>query len=256
MIPMALMAGASLIGGLSGSKSSKKLAKQQLALQQAMFDFQKQRYNDYKTRYGGLEQQMVDDAKKGVVADLAGVTNRASADVATQFSNAEDARVRNMQRMGINPNSGRADAIASRNAIAQSLAAAGNITTGREAERRNADQQTWARRAHVTQQGINQMNGAASGMTQAQSAMADTYGQMAQRKASQAGSMFGAAGLLAGMGAMDGIGSKIGSLFGGGGSAGVTSGSLNLPGGQSGFLSDQFAQDLIPAGGYGIPGIR
>ena len=48
--------------------------------------------------------------RRGVIADLEGVTNRASTDVATQFANAEDARLRNMQRMGINPNSGRADA--------------------------------------------------------------------------------------------------------------------------------------------------
>lgn len=205
MIPQALMAGASLIGGISGSRSAKKLAKQQLALQQAMFDFQKQRYNDYKSQYGGLEQQMVDDAKKGVVADLAGVTNRASTDVATQFANAEGARLRNMQRMGINPNSGRADAIASRNSIAQSLAAAGNITASREAERRNADQQTWLRRSAVTDLGVRQMNGAAQDMNSAQDSMASTYGNMANNAASQAGSMFGAAGSLIGSGAFDGI---------------------------------------------------
>lgn len=205
MIPQALMAGASLIGGIAGGKSSKKLAKAQLALQREQFDFQKKRYDDYKSLYGDLEGQMVADAKKGVIADLAGVTNRASTDVATQFGNAEEARLRNMQRMGINPNSGRADALAARNLIAQSLAAAGNITTGREAERRNAEQQTWNRRSAVTQQGINQMNGAAAGMMGAQNAMANTYGQMANAKAGQAGAFYGAAGSLIGNGALDGV---------------------------------------------------
>ena len=201
----ATLAGASLIGGIAGSRSSKKLAKEQLRLQREMFDFQKQRYDEHKARYGGLEDQMVADAKKGVIADLAGVTNRASTDVATQFANAEDERLRNMQRMGINPNSGRADAIASRNAIAKSLAAAGNITAGREAERRNADNQTWARRSAVTNLGVQQMNGAANGMESAQGRMADTYGQMAANSASQAGAMYGAAGSLIGSGAFDGI---------------------------------------------------
>ncbi len=204
MLP-AIIAGASLISGIAGSRSSKKQAKEQLRLQREMFDFQKQRYNDYKSQYGGLEQQMVDDAKKGVVADLAGVTNRASTDVATQFANAEDARLRNMQRMGINPNSGRADAMAARNSVAQSLAAAGNITAGREAERRNADQQTWARRAAVTKQGISQMNGAAQDMNSAQDRIASTYGNMASNAASQAGALYGAAGSLIGNGAFDGI---------------------------------------------------
>ena len=204
MLP-AILAGASLISGIAGSRSSKKLAKEQLRLQREMFDFQKQRYDEHKARYGGLEDQMVADAKKGVIADLAGVTNRASTDVATQFANAEDERLRNMQRMGINPNSGRADAIASRNAIAKSLAAAGNITAGREAERRNADNQTWARRSAVTNLGVQQMNEAANGMESAQGRMADTYGQMAANSASQAGAMYGAAGSLIGSGAFDGI---------------------------------------------------
>ena len=204
MLP-AILAGASLISGIAGSRSSKKLAKEQLRLQREMFDFQKQRYDEHKARYGGLEDQMVADAKKGVIADLAGVTNRASTDVATQFANAEDERLRNMQRMGINPNSGRADAIASRNAIAKSLAAAGNITAGREAERRNADNQTWARRSAVTNLGVQQMNGAANGMESAQGRIADTYGQMAANSSRQAEMLGDVAGYLIGNGAFDGI---------------------------------------------------
>jgi len=204
MLP-AIIAGASLIRGIAESRSSKKLAKEQLRLQREMFDFQKQRYDEHKARYGGLEDQMVADAKKGVIADLAGVTNRASTDVATQFANAEDARLRNMQRMGINPNSGRADAMAARNSVAQSLAAAGNITAGREAERRNADNQTWARRSAVTDLGVQQMNGAANGMESAQGRIADTYGQMAANSSRQAEMLGGVAGYLVGNGAFDGI---------------------------------------------------
>ena len=198
----ATLAGASLIGGIAGSRSS-KTRQEQLRLQREMFEFQRKRYLDYKEKYGGLEDQMVADAKKGVIADLEGVTNRASTDVATQFANAEDARLRNMQRMGINPNSGRADAMAARNSVAQSLAAAGNITTGREAERRNADNQTWARRSAVTNLGVQQMNGAANGMESAQGRIADTY-VMAANSASQARALYGAAGSLIGSGAFDG----------------------------------------------------
>ena len=253
MLP-AIVAGASLIGGIAGSRSSKKLAKEQLRLQREMFDFQKQRYDEHKARYGGLEDQMVADAKKGVIADLAGVTNRASTDVATQFANAEDARLRNMQRMGINPNSGRADAMAARNSIAQSLAAAGNITAGREAERRNADNQTWARRSAVTNLGVQQMNGAANGMESAQGRMADTYGQMAANSASQAGAMYGAAGSLIGMGALDGVGSKIKGFFGGNNPAasGVSGLNLNITGNE---FAGRANSSILPAGGYGIPGI-
>ena len=83
----------SAVGGIASSKSSKKTAKQALALQREQFEFNKKRYNDYKTMYGGLEQMQVDAANKGVVADLGGVTSRAVGDVATQFTNAEEVEI-------------------------------------------------------------------------------------------------------------------------------------------------------------------
>lgn len=202
MIPT-IMAGASLIGGITGSRSSRRENKRARELQEAMFAFERQRYNDFKAKYGDIEDQLVADAKKGVIADLDGVTSRAAADVATQFGNAEQSRLRNMQRMGINPNSGRADALASRNAVAKSLASAGNITTGREAERRNAEQQTWNRRSGVAQFGAGLMQNAANGMNNAMGAMANTAAQQSANQASQAGALFGAAGQLIGMGAFN-----------------------------------------------------
>ncbi len=190
--------GASLLGGLASSRSSKKTAKQALALQREQFEFQKQRYNEYKALYGNTEKMLVADAEKGVVADLNGVTNRAATDVASQFANAENARLRNMQRMGINPNSGRADALASQAGIAQSLAAAGSITANRETERRNAEQQTWNRRDSVTRLGANQMAGAVSGMDRANTGMANTLNDQSSQQASQAAQMFEAAGTALG----------------------------------------------------------
>ena len=50
--------------------------------------------------YGGLEQQLVNDANKGVIADLGGVTARAIGDTATQFKNQQAAQLRAQQRMG------------------------------------------------------------------------------------------------------------------------------------------------------------
>lgn len=210
MIPQTMMAGMSLLGGITGSRGSKKEAKRARELQEAMFAFQQKRYNDFKQKYGGIEDALVADANKGVTADLAGVTNRAAADVATQFGNAEDARLRNMQRMGINPNSGRADALAARNAVAQSLASAGNITTGREAERRNAEQQTYDRRKFALNFGAGQMSDAMAGMTNATNNMTNIHSNAAAQQGAQAGSFFGAAGDL------------IGGMIGSGKAAGAT----------------------------------
>lgn len=188
--------GMSLLGGLASNKSSKKAQKEANAIARETLNFNKQRYNDYKTMYGGLEQQLVNDANKGVIADLGGVTSRATADVATQFANQQDALMRANQRMGINPNSGRAEANARKLGLAQSLATAGNITTNREAERRNAAQQTWDRRAYVNNLGINQMNMSANGVNSANTQLMNNYNNTAAQKAQQAGAFFGAAGAI------------------------------------------------------------
>ncbi len=188
----------SAVGGIASSKSSKKTAKQALALQREQFEFNKKRYNDYKTMYGGLEQMQVDAANKGVVADLGGVTSRAVGDVATQFTNAEEAQRRSQQRMGINPNSGRADAMGRQMGLSKALAMAGNITTNREGERRNAEQQTWNRRDSVNRMGIAQMNGSLSDMNQSSNGMVSSLNQQSAQQAQQAGALFSAAGGIAG----------------------------------------------------------
>lgn len=190
--------GVSLLGGIASSRSSKKTAKQALALQREQFEFNKKRYNDYKTMYGGLEQMQVDAANKGVIADLGGVTSRAVGDVATQFTNAEEAQRRSQQRMGINPNSGRADSMGRQMGLSKALAMAGNITTNREGERRNAEQQTWNRRDSVNRMGIAQMNGSFGDMNQSSNGMVNTLNQQSAQQAQQAGALFSAAGGIAG----------------------------------------------------------
>ena len=190
--------GMSLLGGLSSSKSSKKAQKEANAIARETLNFNKQRYNDYKTMYGGLEQQLVNDANKGVVADLGGVTARAIGDTATQFKNQEAAQLRSNQRLGINPNSGRAESMGRQMGLSKALATAGNITTNREAERRNAEQQTWDRRSYVNNLGINQMNMSANGVNNANNQLMNNYNNTAAQKAQQAGSFFSAAGAIGG----------------------------------------------------------
>jgi len=192
-------AAASLVGGISSGKSSKKLMKEQLAVQRDSLEFNKKRYADNKALYGELEKTVVASAQKGVVADLGGVMSRAAADVKLQFANTEGARLRNAQRMGINPNSGRADSMARQAGTAEALAAAGNITASREAERRDALDKTFTRQFAVNQLGIQQMNGAAGDINNSNAALASTYGNAAAAKAAQANSFFSTAGQIAGI---------------------------------------------------------
>ena len=100
--------------------------------------------------------------------------------------------------MGINPDSKRADAMGRQMGLSKALAMAGNITTNREGERRNAEQQTWNRRDSVNRMGIAQMNGSLSDMNQSSNGMANTLNQQSAQQSQQAGALFSAAGGIAG----------------------------------------------------------
>jgi predicted Zn-dependent protease len=170
------VAGATVVAGIGSSViSSNKAAKSQKAqmqLQREQFNFAKQRYDQAQNMYGGLQQQVVDSAREGVKADLQGVSDRAAADIASQFRGAQLGLARTNQRLGINPNSGQYQSQMRQSALAEALGKAGGITRAREGERNNAEQQTFARRAQIAQVGVNQMNGTASGVQDASSGLA------------------------------------------------------------------------------------
>lgn len=191
---------ANLLGGIYSSKSSKKLQKEALALQRQQLEFAQKRYADNQALYGDLKKQTVADAQAGVQADLGGVTSRATGDVASAFANAEAERQRNMQRLGISADSGRAEAMANQNAIEKALAQAGNVTTQREQERRRAADETFARRQWATQLGVSELNGDAAGITNAYGGMANTLNNGSDRQAAAAGNFFSGAGSALGMG--------------------------------------------------------
>jgi hypothetical protein len=189
----AVLGGASLVSGIFSSNKAAKAQKQAIALQRDTLDFNKQKYAENQALYGGINQQMVDDAKKGVTADLQGVSDRASNDVAVQYQNAQDANLRAEQRMGINPNSGRADSTMQKTALAQALAASGNITKARENERVNADNQTYARRSAVYQSGNQQLNNDSNAVNNASQNLASGYQNQSNQENANAGQAFGAA---------------------------------------------------------------
>jgi hypothetical protein len=162
-----------------GSSSASKSSKKQLALEREKLKFAQQRYDQAQTMYGGLQQKVVDSAMEGVRPDLQGVSDRAAADIASQFRGVQTGLMRTNQRLGINPNSGQYQSQLRQSALAEALGKAGGITRAREGERNNAEQQTFARRFQVSQVGVNQMNGTASGVQDASSGLAGVYGQNA-----------------------------------------------------------------------------
>lgn len=179
-------AGISAVGGLLGGRSAKKMQKQALALQRDQLNFQKQRYNDYKNQYGGLTDLVISEAQKGVDPNLGQVTSEANADVAQQYANAKQALDNQNQRLGINPNSGRAESSNRQMALSQALATAGNVTNARNTERKNANDTTWNRRYGVYQNGIALVTGAENAISNTMGNMANSAQQAANNQSDMA----------------------------------------------------------------------
>lgn len=192
------IAGVSAIGGLFGNKSAKKLQKQSIQLQRDKLNFDQKRYDDYQKQYAGINDLVISEAQQGVTADLGRASSEASADTATAFKNAQTALDNQNQRMGINPNSGRADSNNRQLALSQAIATAGNVTNSRNNERKTASDQTWNRRYAVYGSGINLVNNAANSVNNSTNALAETYN-------SQAASEGAAANQALGLGASLGI---------------------------------------------------
>lgn len=176
----------SAIGGLIGNNSAKKAQKEANRIARDTLNFNKQRYNDYNQQYGGLIDMVVSDAEKGVQADLGGVTSEANADTATAFDNAKQALDNQNQRLGINPNSGRAESSNRQLALNQAVATAGNVTNARNNERQFANDATWNRRYGVYQQGNAMLNGAAASVDNSMSNLSNSYADSAASQSNMA----------------------------------------------------------------------
>lgn len=172
----------SAVGGIAGNRSARKTQKEALELERQKFEYAQKVREQYQQQYGGLIDLVVADAEKGVNPDLGRVTADASADTATSFKNAQTALDNQQQRMGINPNSGRAESSNRQLALNQAVATAGNVTNARNTERKNASDQTWNRRFGVYQVGTNLLSGAQTAVTNSMSSLANTLSSNASQQ--------------------------------------------------------------------------
>lgn len=203
MDPITMMLGGSIISGLIGSSDARKARKVQqeaIALQRDQLNFARQRYADNESLYGQTKRDLVDMANEGVKADLQGVTDRASADVAQSFQKSQDEADRNLARYGINPNSGRAIAAKQGMGVAKAAAEAGLINTSRRDEKRYADDTTWNRRNDVARLGVQELQFDANNVNSATQGLSNAYSNQAGLYQQSANAAYGLAGNLAGMG--------------------------------------------------------
>lgn len=184
-------AAVTVIGGIFGSNKAAKTQAQAIRLQRDQLNFNKKRYEDYQNQYGSINDLVVNDAIKGVSADLGRASGEANADTATAFQNAQTALDNQNQRMGINPNSGRAEASNRKLALGQAVATAGNVTNARNTERKNASDQTWNRRYSVYGSGLNLVTNAANSMNNSSNNLSNTLSNQAARQQDAANEALG-----------------------------------------------------------------
>ena len=176
---------AGFLGGREQDKAEKAAKAQQnkangysdasLAMQKEQMEIAKKKQEDYEKIYGPIETNYLSLVRQGAKPDIEGVTTRAIGDVNTQFANSEAARLRQMQRTGVNPNSGRADSMGRQLSLSRGLALAGTINQSRQQEMDRAKDLTFARYQDANQTGINKLNGVQSNINSAATALSQTY---------------------------------------------------------------------------------
>lgn len=168
-------------GMIASAEAAKEIAMIQKGTADDMLNFYKQQYEDIKPilqqitqaeinmmeanqkradEYANYERTTFRPLERGIVADAASfdteakreeLAGKAAADVNSAFTNARGQENRALQRMGINPNSGRFAALNSQLTLGQTAALAGAKNQARE----NAEQMGFARKMDAAGLGRN-----------------------------------------------------------------------------------------------------
>lgn len=190
--------GLGLLAGNKKDKQAKKASDESIGIQKDQLAFDQKRYEEANKMYSPIESSLLSRVMQDYKPNYQEVTTNAIGDVNTQFANTEDARIRAMQRMGVNPNSGRAESLARQFSLSKGAALAGAINTSRTTERNRADNVGWDRLYNTMTLGANKMNGVTSSLATSKDALSRTYGNRADLYRDQASGMYQASGQLAG----------------------------------------------------------
>lgn len=190
--------GLGLLAGNKKDKQAKKASDESIGIQKDQLAFDQKRYEEANKMYSPIESSLLSRVMQDYKPNYQEVTTNAIGDVNTQFANTEDARIRAMQRMGVNPNSGRAESLARQFSLSKGAALAGAINTSRTTERNRADNVGWDRLYNTMTLGANKMNGVTSSLATSKDALSRNYGNRADLYRDQASGMYQASGQLAG----------------------------------------------------------
>ena len=181
--------GLGLLAGNKKDKQAKKASDESIGIQKDQLAFDQKRYEEANKMYSPIESSLLSRVMQDYKPNYQEVTTNAIGDVNTQFANTEDARIRAMQRMGVNPNSGRAESLARQFSLSKGAALAGAINTSRTTERNRADTVGWDRLYNTMTLGANKMNGVTNSLANSKDALSRTYGNQSDLYRDQASGM-------------------------------------------------------------------
>ena len=138
-------------------------------------DFARDRWNQYRESYGGLEADMIDRAQRGVDVDRMGMTGEVRADTADQFASQREQQAREMSRYGIDPTSGRFQG----GLRASRMNEASATASGMRDARKWGEEQDFSRRRDMMGIGLQVGQQAERGLQNARGALAGAEGQQA-----------------------------------------------------------------------------
>ena len=166
----------------SGKKSSKYGKKAGDMLGEDL-QFYKSLWNDYQTKYGPMEQTMVDEVNKGL--DPEEYADRAQTDVASAFGRAKDIGTRRLTRYGLDPTDGKFQRSLGRTDLDEARAVSG----ARNKTRQWVDDTNFGRRLAALSYGGGMRSAIMSGMSNARNGLAGYYGNLSGLYGQSAGGM-------------------------------------------------------------------
>ena len=150
----AISIGASLLASdrdRSESRKGRKASEAALLRQEARLDAQEARaaflFEEFKTTFLPVERKLAEQAARGLNVEQ--FTGQAVADVQQSFDKAEEIATRNLQRFGVNPNTGRFAGLNRKIELARASSEAGAVTS----TRRFIEEEDFRRRAAVANLG-------------------------------------------------------------------------------------------------------
>lgn len=204
------LAGAGMLFGANQSGKSAEALEERNEILEDQLEFAKKRYDAYKKQYGPVEDRLVADAMAAGEGDYERVTSAAAENVASQFDAQRGEQERNMQRLGIDPSSGRFSGAQRQAGLQEAAATAGAVNRARTQERAQTEQREDRLRSQAAQFGLTKGANAQEMMSSARRGLAQAKGDQAQMHQNAAQSAFQGAGQLVGIGLSSGLGAESG----------------------------------------------